>query len=560
MKKNKIKPLALAKKDIKKVISFCKNNNFNIVLNAYFYAGASQEHLDKLSKILDTEIKSEKDTEDYNLDVISSVIDKTFPVLMEAGIKTISAGEVLRISEHIAKEQGLEKSYPLQKALESKDYQDFPFSLEISNELRQIFLAKTSSSDTSLSLMTQLESKINSYMPTTQWEVVKKCLDKAEKRLSKNKYKFVAPIKESTSVVMFSEEEKNKFSLEGDSIGYLEKADGLDLVAMRELVEIVSGESVHPLTISLGFFGKIMPEILKENFDGVILKVKNSKVEKISLVKHSQRGILFSPVDAAALLRLNEDNYVEELNSGAKFYVLVDGAVGVPSKQSPLQYESFSENDTVVKSAEVFLFENFHNETVSTRLYFTPYDYSSLHVLHQHGSVVFGSNDQSFQSCLKDKNIFSDRVLNLYKDWWRENNGGFEEAVTAARIHDKELSKSNNPEEIFKDKYFNLLKNAAQSVSEVNEFTLFNAYGSLVFMKNDYSGVNLSKIVELSRGYAPLSKRWTLVKYLENESGISKEIQISYYRELSNRLKLEKALDLLTILNDFKEKRNNKST
>ena len=47
-------------------------------------------------------------------------------------------------------------------------------------------------------------------MPTTQWEVVKKCLDKAEKRLSKNKYKFVAPIKESTSVVMFSEEEKNE--------------------------------------------------------------------------------------------------------------------------------------------------------------------------------------------------------------------------------------------------------------------------------------------------------------------------------------------------------------
>ena len=555
MKKNKITPLNAADSKIKNIVDFSNNININIVLNSYFLAGADPANLAALSKILEKEIISEKDTEDYNRLLVSEVINKTLSIFMESGVKTISSGDVLKLSDALAKDLGIVKGSDFEKALTSKDYQDYPFSAVVSEELRNIFLLKTTKKDTKEFLIQELLLGLSKYLNSTEIKIIENSFNKSEKRLSKGKVKIINPLESLNTKVAMSEEDKSKFNLEGD-FEVEERSDSQDLLSLREMLSILSGETVHPLSIGLGAFSKILPELLKEGIDGIILEVDSSqKLAAIKLGKHLDNRFLFSPVEAAALLKVNDKNYQDKLNRNHKFYVLVEGAVAIPSKQSPYQYESFSVNDKSVKAGEVFLFESKEHEKLCTRIYFTPYDYSDFHIYHQHGSVIFGSNDQSFQSCLKSNKISDDSTIDLYKDWWRENSGAFEESVTAVRVN-SDLIKAF-PEDIFKEKYLELLKKSLQSISEINRFTLYYEYGMMIFMSSDeYSGDNLKEIMDLTSNYAPLSRRWFLNKYIEDSSGIMKEIQMTYYRDLSNRLKLENALEFFEQLSKIKDATN----
>lgn len=552
MRKNKVTPLNNANSKIKDIVYFSNNINVNIVLNSYFLAGADPANLAALSKILEKEILSEKDTEDYNRLLVSEVINKTLSIFMDSGVKTISSGDVLKLSDTLAKDLGIVKGTDLKKAVSSKNYQDYPFSAVVSEELRNRFLLRTNKKDSRDSLIKEVLTGLGKHLSAEEVRIVESCFNKSEKRISKGKIKLINPLESLTPPVSMSEEDKYKYNLEGN-FSIEERSDSQDLLSLKEMASILNNEDVHPLSIGLGAFGKILPELLKENIDGIILEVdSNQKVASVKLGKHLDKRFLFSPVEAAALLKVNDKLYEDKLKRNHKFYVLVEGAVAIPSKQTPYQYESFSVNDKSVKAAEVFLFELQDHEKLCTRIYFTPYEYSELHVFHQHGSVIFGSNDQSYQSCLKSSKISDDSTIDLYKDWWRENSGAFEEAVTAVRVN-SELIKAF-PEDIFKDKYLEHLKKALQSISEINRFTLYYEYGMMIFMSSDeYSGTNLKEIMDLTSNYAPLSRRWFLSKYLENSSGITKEIQMTYYRDLSEKLKLENALDFFEQLSKIKD-------
>jgi len=545
-------------------------------------AGVSPEYLEKLEKLLERELESAKDTDDYNKNVISESIDKVIKVFTEGGLDKINNGEYLKVNEKLAQLTD-HKSHmtDLQESYLDGKYEKFPFSQSVTSEIRSNFILQTSLKDTFKKLMEEFVSLSPNFMSEEDRKLIVNIIKKSESRIFKNTLKFPAPPLGFEQGVLrkltLDEQKENGLDL---SILIDERLDNHDLLALKELVLIMNGKDVSPLSIAPSFFAKYVPEIKEAGYEGVLIVCENNNLKQIKLTKVPNGNIEYSPVLASVQLVFNEilevelldrqkeetqvnfkiKKYNKDIFSKEKMYFIVsDGCVAIPSKKTPFNYETYSDNDSKLKSGEVFVYtKNENEEIIQTRTCFVPYDYSRLNVLHQHGSAIYGSNDQSFQSCYSRDTSLTSQFIDSYKDFWSElvqnkvkaYGNAFSPAVIAARLNHflKEGDKISDPSDIFKEKNYHALNLAMCSVSEQTSFTKHWVLNTLHWKNSGYS-MDVYKMIEnLCKHEAPLNRRWLLKQYLDDGVGITKEKQATYYIKLAENLEQNKYTESLDIL------------
>lgn len=536
------------------------------------FAQVDPEYLKKLSTLVERELKAHKDTEDYNMDLVSEVVDKAIKVFMEGGQEAILPGDYIQVENKItSKIDGTKTDQDYTEAVKTGEYEKFPFSSKVEAELRSIFLLQTSKKDTFKTLMEQMEHLSSSFFSPGQFQVLQSVIQKAEERIFKNPLIFPAPLEGNEQGLLreLTEGEAKEYNLQS-IIMVDERMDNHDLLALKDLVLMMEGKKVHPLAFGPSFFAKYLPELKQAGYDGVMLITDHGVLKSIKLTKLPVSNLRYSPVEAAAQVFFNLmaefkmspapegsinklkceilkfDQYA--LSDSMKVYVVVDGCVAIPSNKTPYALEGVSKNDTRMKAGEVFVLEKIEKKPVLTRIGLVPYDYRPLHIFHQHGSMILGGNDQSLQSCYKEAEDFAENVINDYRQYWKEmvdsgvepNGDAFSAAVVAARINhflkDKD-GKETTEAQIFDKENKKALELAMHSISEQTGFTLFWTLQNLHYYHMIYSGTVRKEITKMVEFEAPLSRRWLAKTYIENGSGITVDKQPTFYVKLAEDLK-----------------------
>jgi len=545
-----------------KIVPLTKNNKVKLLKNL-MEAAVNPDYLKKVSEILKRELVAEKDTEDYNSRVISSHFDKPSIILREVGQKKIKAGDVFKIDEKILSisqdREDINFFYENRRAVGT--YQFFPFTWKLGQELRSNFILKTEKKDNFDSLLDEVDGLVFNFLSIDDWTLVKNAIKKAENRIRKNTIRFVQPEVSVGDVEHLTNQDIETYSIEGlDRSSIIDnRKDDHDLLSLKELISLLKGEEVHPLTIGPGFIAKYMPELIEQGINAVLFKVTNNKLTDIILNKidGASNFIDFSPVDASTALveqfcSYNKKNFFTKdvkdyklgnlFDNDTKYYVAVTGCVAAPEKGTPLNYEELSINKEKIEAGEVFLFEQVDDQVQNTRLYFVPYEYSKLHLVHQHGSVIFGNNDQSFNSCLKnEKDFFDEYSIQSFLDKVEESDKIlYDPAFFAAAMHF--LPKGSDPELLLKSENKDLLFKAMGSLFEETNFTIEHLMTEFLSVKE--SGYNL--ISMFVKNYSPLSKRFILGKYFEDNNGLMLDRMDTTYSVLSKKVYLDYHLNLMS--------------
>lgn len=546
MKKHKIRPL---KDYTRRLPSFMEYMMMEAEVNP--------DYLKKVSEVLKRELIAEKDTEDYNPNVISNLIDKTSLILRNVGQKSITAGDSLNLNEYLVSvNEGTDykkKTFvPENKKL--KKYEEYPFNWRITQELRSHFILKTEKTDTFESLMDDLDGLIFNLISIDEWIKIKGAMRKSALRISSNVLQFVEPENFIGEESQLSSSDFAKYEVQSsdNQIKVDLRKDSHDLLALKELVSMLKGEPVHPLTIGPGALAKCMPELKEAGFNAVIFKVEGGILKEIKLnpIRSDFYTVNFSPVKAAHALvdvyntkkvtsifgRENVQYVNDNIFSDSKYYVIVEGCVAGPKSGLPLNYEEASSNTVKIPAAEVFLFESKNQKVVSTRLYFTPYSYDQLHPIHHHGSVVFGNNDQSFHSCIINEKQYFDAstVQDVQNEIARTDEKGrtheesllYSPGFLAAALH--LLPPGSRPLDLFKpenrDLFYKALSNQMEEIYYTSEYLVFEYL-------NDLPELAKGIILRYLDNHAPLSKRFVTGNYLEDNSGLSTEVLPTLYNQ-----------------------------
>ena len=579
MKKINIKKIDYLKLDSKELEDLLK---FKML-----QAGVNPEYLDQLSTLLKRDLKATKDTDDYNKNLISESIDSILKVFMDGGLSSIESGEYIKINERIMQNiHNGDHFRDLQESQEIESYSKFPFSEVVFSEIRAKYLLQTSLKDSFKSLMLDFEQISDEIISIEDKVVFQDAIKKAEERIFKNPLKFPAPPSgyEQGILRRVTEEERKE---NGVPANFLidERYDNHDLLALKDLILLLKGEKISPISVGPSFFAKYMPEIKDLGYAGVLIECQNNFIKKIKLTKVPNGNIGYSPISAALQIVFNKTFEVEILApvKGKKsvpfkiknrikdifsnentFFIITDGCVSFSSNKKPYEYESFSNNDSTLKSGEVFFFgKDENNKIVQTRICFVPYDYSALNIRHQHGSAVYGCNDQTFHSCYLQNSKISKQLIESYRTFWKnlidskqkDYGDAFSPAVIAARLHNflKEEDKISDPSEIFKEKNIIALNSAICSISEQTDFTRQWTLQTLDWENSGYSEDVLKEIEKMSEHEAPLNRRWLLKKYLEDNSGLTTEKQPTYYIQLAEKLEQNKYTESFEILLKIQE-------
>lgn len=586
----------MKKMRVKKISDYPLSNiekiNIQMIGHLLTQAAVNPEYLKQISELLKRQLVAEKDTANYNTQVISNFIDKMTISLRDAGQKGINPADGFKIEEQInATLDKRDENVDLfdKNKEDSKNYDKFAFSDVLERELRTHFILKTEALDNFEKLIDELDGLMTNFMPIQDWTLLKIAIEKGNRRLSQNKLKFIEPEVFLGKESKFSESELQKMELTSPT-GFLKydlRSDGPDLLALKELVSMLKGEDLHPLTIGPGFFAKYMPEILEKQVTGLIFEVQENKLKAIKLFKeckflenvegdtfNNHKRIFYGPIEAATLVsrtygvesyqkqltpqtkaNLFRRNNVDLFEGNKKYYVVVDGCVGGPKNGSPLHYSEMSKNELAIDSGEVFLFEKKEKDIFSTRIYFVPYKYDEFHPIHHHGSVIFGNNDQSYHSCITDRqNEKGDDVSGHFYYPFRENFGYydfaqnnlimFQPSFVAAALH--YLPKGSKVfDVIYNNDNVNLFNRAARNVFEETNFIVPKIIegGALTnFCKG--SGVCDTLVSEILKNHAPLHKRWLLYQYLKDGAGLTLEKQEARYDKLAKDLENQYSFNL----------------
>lgn len=544
-----------------KIKAVSKKSKFKLFKNL-MQAAVNPEYLKKVSEILKRELIAEKDTEDYNDKVVSAYLDRPSIILREVGQKKLKSGDAYKINEKILSKiqdrEDINFFYENKRAVGT--YEFFPFTWELGQELRTHFILKTEKTDNFESLLDEVDGLIFNFLTIDDWTLIKNAIKKSEERLKKGKIHFLEPEVRVGNVTNLTNQEISTYSLDGLSKAAIVdvRDDNHDLLSLKEFISMLKGEKVHPLSIGPGFLAKYMPELLSLGVSAIVFKVsKNKLVEmKVNKFENASELMKFAPIDAAQALieqycavqkksfffkdKITEYEKGSLFNNESKYYVVVDGCVSGPEKGSPMGYETLSINKVKVDAGEVFLFEEAEEQVQTTRLYFMPYNYQDLHMLHQHGSVIFGNNDQSFNSCVRDEKYFFDQesIVELAKRYSDEDKTMYDPAFLAAKLHF--LPKGSTPDDLFAEENKGLLLKAMGSIFEETSFTIDYLVNEFPSMRN--SGNLL--IIEFLKHYAPLSKRFILGKYFEDDNGLMLERMLSTYAILSRDMFADDQIDI----------------
>lgn len=551
-----------------------------------YYSAVTPEMLEEFKKLMFKEIEKiqdTKDNEDYNFELISGLIDRSSQVFAYYGQKKMDAGDMMQFIAH--NKYYWAQSGELSKFEDAKTnpyYFQYPFSDSVVSELRGKFILQTEKSDNFKSLMDRIEAVISKYMNIDEWNILKKSINDAESRIRKEQFKFMFPLKgydlgelktmtaqeaETYGIKQFSKENTPEF-MTTDSFEYDLRRDNHDMLSLKELVLILEGKKkTEPISIGPGFFAKYMPELIQNGFDGIVFKIKNNEVVSIKLSSFYGRSndknkIYFSPLKASILLAQEYavEKDVLQLSPTSKkttfkninadfikddelYFVIVDGMVSSPEIGSWKIGDVNSYNTIGIEAGEVFLFEKRKTGLMQTRLYFMPYKPSLLHVFHQHGSLVFGHNDQSLHSCSDRPNSGSMTMLEEddYKTFWanslkdsNKKKEPYSPAMMAALIHHQPDEKDKKAIKFLYPENDKILKNIAYSFFEISYFTLHNEINMLVYKAAPYVKEDFHELLyKMNENYAPLTKRFLLSSYMKGQY-ITEEIQPAWYDSLAS--------------------------
>lgn len=331
-----------------------------------------------------------------------------------------------------------------------------------------------------------------------------------------------------------------------------QRKDSDDLLALKEMVALLKGKKAHPLTIGPGFFLKYLPEMvdqtsdadafswrhqrdrnamanrakeyqkdMSQQWDGIAFKFnKDNELVKIKLYKlpyvHSDHGTVLASlgliysqayinVDKQYEIKINSsnrpillerykadkaENYEDLFKNGERYMILTNAYVSAPENNSPLGYSKISKNNRILRAGECYLFEEVDNQVLNTRLYFYPYQPSKVNPMLQHGSVIFGSNDQSFHTCSspnshtvsRDDKSLDPEYRDLLMDYWKElgNEYSFDSNTLAGKLSEivnPDGTPSNKvlPPELFKPIYEKILLKIIQGTYDFSPLAMYFA-------------------------------------------------------------------------------------
>lgn len=508
----------------------------------FIQAIVDPEFLKKMSLLMNRELIASKDTEDYNLSVISKFFDKGSILLREIGQNGVEPGDVFRLIENMeAMEQKKESKVHL---FDDDDltwkYRRFPFSIGLSQELRTHFILKTDKNDNFESLIDEVDGLISGFLSIQEWIKLKSLIKKAETRLSSKKYKVLNPEKIIGNPIELSRQEAEQNGLDYNEKHVIdERTDGHDLLALKDLVSILKGEYVHPFSMGPGFFAKYMPEFKEEGIEGIIFKVSQNRLVEIKLFyKEEDFFVDFSPIVAANCIvetysfnmkpnpkkngALDKAYFAKDIfEHNTKYFVVVDGTVAIPENKNVINYEELCRNTSSVDAGEVFLFSKPHADRngthLATRLYFTPYDYSKLNLAFQHGSLIYGSNDQTFHSCIRDYNeYFDEEAIEMFKTWIGSREDKMYEPAYVLATY-MFVKNATGTEDLVFDENHEFLFKAFCSLYEETDFSVFYLLHNFVL---PHDKIKASLINHFLSSYSPLTKRFILGKYFADTHGL----------------------------------------
>lgn len=523
----------------------------------FFSENINDKNKNSLSSMLGRDVSPQKDPNNYNFDLVSKTRDKIAGMLMETGIETILNKDVITIT-------GLSRNYLYDKmdlydinlAENIGDYRLYNYNLVIENELRTKFLLQTESKDDFPEMYKELKEKLEKYLNKSELEKLDIAVKNGSKRLHEEvKLSFLDPyqgLEEGNLRDLTKEEIKSNNFIKGleEYPKVDDRSDNHDLLSLKELLLVLDGKDVEEYSIALGFFAKIMPELIKEDIHSVLIKTKNKKIIDLKFAKFvSNKSMYYSPLKAGIslvenfLVTKNIETYrignrdvtstkfsnYQEILEDEQFFVVVDGNIAIPSNEETLGYSENCINTIEKKCAELFLFK----KDKSIRIGFTPYNYNNIPLIHQHGSVIFGSNDQTYHSVSeRTSEEISQTMISKVQDLWNKNNKRFNlnEGNSPATIAIMYKNKDEDPINFFKER--KNVENLIKSLNEESFSTLDIEMNSTFELNNIYNKEEFKSMVySLIINLHPLSKCFNLKKYIE-ENSLDK-LQLTNYYELA---------------------------
>lgn len=541
----------------------------------FFNQKAEPKNVQAIEKMVGHELESTKDPNNYNFDLFSRSRDKVAGMLCESGIEKIMNKDVIEITSlgrvHNFKRMDI---FDLDLAVSQGDYYFYPYNIVVENELRTKYLLQTEADDNIQDMSEELFIILKKYMNEDDISKIKSALEKSKERIYNQKINFLDPypgLEEGNYRKLNKEEKEKNLIISEDDILVDERTERLDLLSLKELLLILKHEKeVDKYSIGMGFFNKFMPELNKEGIQGLVLEVENKKVKSLKIGKlETKVDPSYSPLRALLLGLENSifEKHLEkyefktktvydlELNKKRDFsedyfiQVSVDGMIANQEDVYLTGYSGTSLNNRTEKAGETFLIDN----EKMIRLYFVPYSYENFPLIHNHGSVIFGSNDQTFHSCFEreQKNISEFMIADL-QEWWNKKTETFDlpemysPAVLSLMFH----AKDEDPINFFKrreDVY-----SAMRSLSEESFVTRLVAFNLFFAGSMNYSIEELRKVVwKYLVKQHPLSKSFNLKKYVE-ENELS-ELQETWIYKQCKELYIKDNIASLAHLPDDEE-------
>ncbi len=502
---------------------------------------------------------------------------------------TIANGEIIACSAEI---NGIKNDYDL--AIQTGDYQAFPFSDYLQGELRAKVLNTITANDTEDKLLKVFYELLPTYANSEDVNIITALIEKARQELPKRSYHFTGSINGKDKAF---DETRN---------------DSLDLLALKELNSAMDDKTLAPLNMATGFFTKLteFSDSVKnqmqpgQDFAGIILKVEDGYIKEIRVAQAPRVGKVgvhgkdiknglsrYSPLLASVAMYLTyflkvvvskpndgkiyiNDDTVDIVHAyfqkgkakfyfpNTRYYVIVDGCVAGPNDFRYYGHQYLTANNTRIFAGEVFMFHTLDGKPRGTKIAFTPRDYNQVHPLLRAGGMIYGDQDMSYHSVPWFDQDNAEDVVNDYKDWWKAKvDGGnrhgdaFSPALVMARnlyFAKDENGEPTNQSDVFKTGNYPALGLVISSIAGETEFTRDWWLDNICFIHMFYS---LDVKNEIENNFyshiTTLNRHWNLKTYLQDGLGVTTEKQETLTHNLCEKMQTAKETKQLQWVLEF---------
>jgi hypothetical protein len=394
-----------------------------------------------------------------------------------------------------ASEEQLEKAATDLEGWKKKDIFDFVAH----NRIMAEFIKQSSNKDNALEMWNEVKELLKNHMTEEDHLEVVNLVENYE--YGEARLLYPSKIEETRRL---TSEELIKYGYEDceKSVGIVERKDGMDELALKDLLLLLKGKEWKDINLGAGFFNKYV-----ENIEGSLVFLTNEgKLDRVRVWPH--QGTNFSPL-RATLATINSRHSYDRI------FVVTKGAVSVPNmNETPTYEEGIPYPVNFIKAGETFLVRF----TGVTRLHFTPFNCLEVHPMDGHGSCLIGTTSLYYQSVLFDE-LEELKTCALFLNYMnmrnKENVKGpvFQDAAFANWRIKRKLTKKS-PLEIMKENHPDFMP-CVRSITGDTDFTLYLAFFLLKIEDQDNWGshVNLQQYDEiLMHNFGALTRKYRFNK------------------------------------------------